>query len=161
MTAVIVNGMILVIIPLLALTVDQKANIMNVMQVDGSIEAHNLDDMTRQNLQDIVIPRMDEIPYDMLSTIFLFSSPQYIVGNPPFLQAIICCHKRRTLHLVSVDESHLYAQYGRSFCVAMRILQRVLFNVIFAIGVWHPLLLAMTTTMTDTLPSLFPKLTDV
>ena len=44
MAAVMVNGIILVIIPLLVLTADQMANIMNAMQVDGLIEAHNLDD---------------------------------------------------------------------------------------------------------------------
>ena len=76
MTVVMVNGIILVIVPLLALTANQMANIMNAMQVDGSIEAHNLDDTSRTALHDIVIPRMDKIPYDTSSKIFLLSSPQ-------------------------------------------------------------------------------------
>ena len=64
MTAVMVNGITLVIIPLLALTADQMANVMNAMQIDGSIEAHNMDATTRHSLTNDIIPRMDEIPYD-------------------------------------------------------------------------------------------------
>ena len=157
-----VNGIILVIIPLLALTnADQMANIMNALQIDGLIEAHNLDGTSRSALRDIIIPRMDEIQYDTSSTMFLLSSPQYFVDNPLFLQAVLRCYRQRTLRLVSVDEAHLYAMHGRSFRVAMRILQRLLFNVIFAIGVWHPLLLAMTATMTDSLVASFSTLTSV
>ena len=74
---------------------------------------------------------MNEIPYDTLATMFLFSFSQYIIDNPLFLQALIRCHGRKTLRLVLVDEAHLYAMHGHSFHVAMCILQRVLFSVIF------------------------------
>ena len=161
MTAVMVNSIILVIIPLLALTADQMANIMNAMQTDESIEAHNLDDTSRQALLDRVIPRMNKIPCDTSLTMFLFTFPQSIVDNSEFLKAILQCHERRTLCLVSVDEAHLYAMHGRLFCVAMQILQHVLFNVIFAIGVCHPLILAMTAIMTDSLLTSFSILTNV
>ena len=51
--------------------------------------------------------------------------------------------------------------HDRSFHVVMQILYRVLFNVIFAIGVWHPLLLAMTATLTDSTLASFSTLTSV
>ena len=151
MTDVMVNGNVLVIIPLLALTAKQMANVMNAMQIDGPIDAHNMDDTTHQALGNLSIPCMDVIPYDVSSTMFLFSSLQYIVHNYPFLQAILHCHGGSTLRLISVDKSHLYAIHGHSFRVAMRILRHVLFNVNSAVSVWHPLLLIMTEMMTDSL----------
>ena len=46
LAGVMVNGIILVIVPLLALTADQMANIINAIQEHGSVEAHHLDDLT-------------------------------------------------------------------------------------------------------------------
>ena len=80
---------------------------------------------------------------------FLLSSPQQIVENPALLAALLRCHAKRTLRLVAINEVHLYAMHGRSFCVAMRILQRLFFEVVFKAGVWHPLFLGMTAMMTD------------
>ena len=161
MIATMVNGIILVIIPLLSLTADQMANVMNAVQVNGSVEAHNLDDMASSAITQTVIPRMDSIGYHTSSIVFIFSSPQKLVEHTGLLSAITRCHARKTLRLVAIDEAHLYAMHGRSFRVAMRILQRLLFSIVFKVGVWHPLFLAMTATMTTSLLSSFSTLTNV
>ena len=92
---------------------------------------------------------------------FLLSSPQQIVENPVLLAVLLRCHAKQTLCLVAIDEVHLYAMHGRSFRVAMCILQRLFFEVVFKSGVWHPLFLGMTATMTDSLLTSFTTLTNV
>ena len=161
MAGVMVNSIILVIVPLLTLTADQMANIISAIQEHGSVEAQHLDDLTPSQLRDDIVPRMDEIKYNSSSTMFIFTSPQQLVEHPFILDAILRCHARQTLRLVTIDEAHLYAMHGRSFRVAMRVLQRILFEVIFKEGVWHPLLLAMTATMTTPLLESFSTLTNV
>ena len=70
-------------------------------------------------------------------------------------------HENRTLRLVTIDEAHLYAQHGRSFRESLRVLTNVFFAVVFRVGHWHPLFLAMTATMTVDLLPAFSKLTTV
>ena len=161
MVATMVNGITIVIIPLLALTADQMANLIKAIQLHGSVEAHHLDDTSPSAIANTIIPRMDEIGHHTSSSMFLLSSPQQIVENPALLAALLCCHAKQTLRLVAIDEVHLYAMHGRSFRVAMRILQRLFFEVVFKSGVWHPLFLGMTATMTDSLITLFATLTNV
>ena len=68
---------------------------------------------------------------------FLLSSPQQILKNPALLAALLCCHAKQTLRLVTIDKVHLYVMYGRSFRVAMRILQRLFLEVVFESGIWQ------------------------
>ena len=102
-----INGIILIIIPLLALTADQMPNTMNAVQEHGSIEAHHLDDISPSAVCNNIIPRMDEIEYITSSTIFLFSSPYYIMKNLAILDAILRWHAKKTLCLVAMDKAHL------------------------------------------------------
>ena len=94
MVATMVNGVILVIIPLLALTSDQISNITTAIQDHGSMEAHHLDDTNPAIIRGEIIPRIEQIPYNTSSTMFIFSSPQFIVENPPIIEAILQCHAR-------------------------------------------------------------------
>ena len=61
LVATMVNGIILVIVSLLALTADQMANIIHAIQEYGSSEGHHLNDLTRTQINNDVIPRMEEI----------------------------------------------------------------------------------------------------
>ena len=107
MVATMVNGVILVIIPLLALTADQISNTTTAIQDHGSEEAHHLDDTTPAIIRGEIIPRMEQIPYNTSSTMVIFSLPQFIVKNSSILKAIPRCHARQTLRLVAIDEDHL------------------------------------------------------
>ena len=53
MIATMTGGIILVIIPLLALTANQMAKIEDVLQTHGSSEAHHFDDTLPENLHTI------------------------------------------------------------------------------------------------------------
>ena len=155
------GGIILVTVPLLSLTADQMAKIRVVLMPEGSVEAHDDDEIPTKLLNEIVIPRMHEIGYNSTSTMFIFTSPQKLTNTQPLLDALFTCHQNQTLHLVTIDEAHLYTQHGRSFRESLRVLTSVFFAVLFHVGHWHPLFLAMTATMNmDLLPS-FSKLATV
>ena len=119
--------------------------IINHCPQHGFVEAHHLDDISPSAVCNNIIPRMDEIEYSTSSTIFLFSSPYYIMKNLAILDAILRWHAKKTLCLVAIDKAHLYAMHGCSFRVAMHILQCLLFNVVLRAGIRHTLLLGMTT----------------
>jgi len=159
LVATMVNGIILVIVPLLALSADQMANIIGAIRDFVSSEGHHLGELSRSQINNDVIPRMDDIQYSTSSTMFLFTSPQQLVVNPTILDALLRCHARQTLRMVAIDEAHLYAMHGRSFRMDIRVLQKILFEIIFKEGAWHPLFLDMTTTMTISLVESFSTLT--
>ena len=161
MVATMTGGIILVIVPLLSLTADQMAKIRVALMSEGSVEAHHADEIPTELLNEIVIPRMHEIGYNSTSTMFIFTSPQKLANTQPLLDALFTCHQNQTLRLVTIDEAHLYAQHGRSFRESLRVLTSVFFTVLFRIGHWHPLFLAMTATMTMDLLPLFSELTTV
>ena len=148
----------LVIVPLLSLTVDQMAKIRVALQVEVSIEAHHLDEISASLLRELIIPRMHKIGYHSTSTMFLFTSPHKIATTLPLLRELFTCHYNQTLCIVTIDGVHLYAQHGRSFRESFRLLT----NIFGAIsGQWHPLFLAMMAAMTLYLLSSFNKLTTV
>ena len=122
------------------------------------IEAHRLDEIPPFSFRQTIIPRMDEIEYGTSSTVFLFSSTQYLVANYIVINAILLCCAHKTFRLLAFDKAHLYTMHGQSFHDSMRILQRLLFTVLFKIGEWHPLFLEMTATMTHSLISSFSEL---
>ena len=96
-----------------------------------------------------------------MSTMFLFTSPQYLANNSIILNVIIQCYALQTLRLIAIDEAHVFAMHGRTFREAMRIPQKIMFECIYKEGGWHPLFLAMTATMTLSLLSSFATLTNV
>ena len=71
------------------------------------------------------------------------------------------CHTQKTLHLIAIDEAHLYAQHGSTFCNDLSLLGCIFFDVVFKIGSWHPLFLTMTATMTKPLLRALTILTHV
>ena len=77
---------------------------------------------------------MKEIDYDSLSTMFLFTSPQYLANNSIILDAILQCHALQTLRLIAINEAHIFAMHGRTFREAMRILQKIMFERIYKEG---------------------------
>ena len=131
MIALFVGRIVLVIVPLLLLTVDQMAKIRVALQVDGSVEAHHIDEVPTDLLRELIIPRMHTIGYDSTSTMFLFASSQKLATTPPLLEALFMCYQQQTLHLRTIDEVHLFAQHGWLFRESLRVLTTIFFAVIF------------------------------
>ena len=77
MIATFIGGIIVVIVPLLALTVDQMAKIEVSLQDCGSVTAVHLNELTGEQINGEVLPRMHEIDYNFESTMYIFTSPQF------------------------------------------------------------------------------------
>ena len=162
MAATFLGGIVVVIVPLLALTADQISKIDEANQDRGSMKAVHLDELSSETIDNVVVPRMHAIGYDSQSTLFLFTSPQKLATTPSILDALFICHARQTLRLVTIDEAHLYAQHGSTFREEMRTLTVLFFEVVFKKGAaFHPIFLAMTATMSKTLLVKLSQLTNV
>ena len=148
MVGTFTGGVCVVFVPLLALTADQMHAIKSADQRYASFEAVHMDEIPSSSdaLGGDIIPRLDGIGANSSSTLYCFTSPQYIVDNPSFLNALLRCHERRTLRFVAIDEAHLYAQHGKTFRESIRILKASFFEKVFAKeAAYHPLFMAMTT----------------
>ena len=157
-------GISIVFVPLLALTADQMAAIKKAVQKHASFEAHHMDEIPSSSnaLEETIVPRMLEILSDSSSTMYLFTSPQYVVDHPIFLRTLLKCHERRTLRFVAIDEAHLYAMHGKTFRECIRLLQTSFFERVFGLEVdHHPLFMVMTATMTSTILPCLSTLTSV
>ena len=159
--ATFVGGIIVVIVPLLALTVDQMAKIEEALQDCGSVSAVHLNKLSRAKINSDFIPRMHEIGYDSSPTMFVSISLQKLANTPTMFDALLMCHARQTLRLITIDEAHLYAQHGSTFHDVLHILGQSFFSVTFKDSSWHSLFLAMTTTMTKQLLTALSTLTNV
>ena len=148
MTSIAVAGISLVIVPLLALTANQLERINQALQTCGATSAVHIDDTTRDDTRNKVIPRINDFDYNSSSTLLILCSPQQLAENIAFREAMIRAYKRQILRLVAIDEAHLYAMHGRSFRESIRVLRDHFFAVICSTATikYAPLILAMTTT---------------
>ena len=105
MTAISVGGVALVIIPLLSLTANQLERIKNAVQRYGAVYAFHLDECSKHDTKEKLIPKMDEFEYDSSTTMFILCSPQYLAENLDFRNALLRCRDRKVLRLIAVDEA--------------------------------------------------------
>ena len=161
MVLTMTGGIALIIVPLLALTADQVEKIRRANSSFGSVEAHHIDDLTESFIRESLIPRMMEISPRSSSCMYLFCSPQDLVKKACLRIAVLECCRRKTLRLVVIDEAHLYAMHGSTFREPIRLLHKLFFSIVFGVGQWHPLFLAMSATMTAPLVASLSTLTNV
>ena len=81
MTAISVEMISLVIIPLFSFTINQLSRIEKAAQRYGTITAHHLDDTSSMDLEQKIIPRMDTFSYHSSSLMLLLCSPQYLAED--------------------------------------------------------------------------------
>ena len=163
MIATMVAGVALVIVPLLSLTADLLEGLREGSSTDASVEAHHVDELPADVVRDTLVPRLDSLDGDSSSLIFLLCSPQELSENGILRAAMLRCHGRGVLRLVALDEAHLYAQHGTTFRGCIRLLLDQFFRVVFSrtSGRQHPLLLAMSATMTLRLAGYLARLTTI
>ena len=123
--------------------------------------AYHIDDLSEGFIRGELIPCINETSPTSSTCLYVFLSPQALVDRSYLREALLACWRRRVVRLVVIDEAHLYAMHGRTFREPIRILRRVCFDVVFASGAWHPLFLAMSATMTESLVSSLSELTNV
>ena len=162
LTAISFGRITLVIIPLLSLTANQMERIKKAMQKDGVVVAVHLDDAAKHGVKENVFPEMDTFPYNSSTTMMILCSPEYIAENIDFRNALLRARDRHVLRLIVIDEVHIYAMHGRSFCDSIRGLQRDLFAKLYhGRKGYATLFLVMKATMPNSLISTLEKLTHI
>ena len=131
MIVIFVGGIIVIIVPLLALTADQMSQIEESLQDCGSVKAVHLDEFSKEAIDDEVEPRMHDICHNSESALFVLTSPQKLARSPAMLNTLFLCHAKQMLCLIMIDEAHLYAQHGSTFPNDLRVLGRLFFAVLF------------------------------
>ena len=108
------RGVVLIIVPLLALSADQLAKFKEGSQAYGTVEAHHMDELVKESRAKVfaLMRRINLLERDTTSTIFVICSPQFLVHNSNFCSTIIKASSERILRLVVIDEVHLYVQHG-------------------------------------------------
>ena len=162
LTAVAVARVTVVIVPLLSLTANQTASVSRASSKRMAITAIHLDETSWEDVEGKVLPKIEAIPKETTSSLFLLCSPQYLATNKLFCDALLACNDRGMLRLVAIDEAHLFAMHGRSFRESIRVIAENFFFPLFASErISRPLFLAMTATMTERLLKDFSRLTHV
>ncbi len=159
MMGTIFGGIVVVVVPLLALMGDQMTK---MKSVDGSVEAYNVDQLDEEAddfIDKKLIPRLHEMKESTTSTVFLFVSPHYLTRHSSMVDAIVDAKKRNALCAVGIDEAHLYALHS-SFRMCIRLLENVFWKRIFPADgedSW-PKFFAMSATMTEEIINLLKEL---
>ena len=102
-------------------------------QAYGSIEAHNLDDISTGSgkIGANIIPHINEIEKTTRSTVslFLFVSPQFLTSNPDIV-VLVEAHTRRVLCGIGIDVAHLYVAHSQ-FRTPIRKLRDLIWEPLF------------------------------
>jgi superfamily II DNA helicase RecQ len=97
----LLGGVTLVIVPLLALGAHQVTMILWACNAFGKISAYHLDEIKTSAARNQVVQELLDLDYNTPNSIFLFSSPQAIVGErTPWKGTLLDLHQRRVLRLV-------------------------------------------------------------
>ena len=154
MTAIVVGGITLVIIPLLALTANQLSCLQRVIQAFGVVSAYHLNDTPKEDNKTI-LPKIYSFEYKSSTLMILLCLPQFIADNIAFRNTLRWARDQEVLQLIAIDEAHLYAMHGVSFRDSIRQLERDFFARLFQNqNKYAPLLLAMTAMLTTLLLAL-------
>ena len=94
MTAIVVGGVTIVIVPLLALMADQRTRLNAAVQQYGAVSAIHLDETSTDDLNKKIIPKMDALSRDLSSTIIFLTSPPYLARTKDFRDALLRCNAR-------------------------------------------------------------------
>ncbi len=115
--SVIERGIILIFIPLLTLSVNvmHKFKLSNPTCGNGGI--YHLDKIFDYNcsVYQKLLHRCSEIKQSMLSTLFIFLLPQFLINNPDALGIFIMCAQEWMLWLIAMDEVHIHVHHRLSF----------------------------------------------
>lgn len=111
------NGVILVITPLLTLSAHHMAKFTVGDGCYGTIDAHHMDELRDTSPQKYrgLLCVIAAQSTKTTSTYFLVVSPQFFANYPEFCEAMVQAGLSCTLRLVIMDEVHLHIQHGSSF----------------------------------------------
>jgi len=91
MTAICIGGIMLVIIPLLALTTNQLLRLQRAAQEYGygALSAYHLDDISKLDLNKTILPNINTFKYESSTLMFLLCLPQFLADSIAFRNALL------------------------------------------------------------------------
>ena len=110
----VTRGVTLIIENTLSLSADQHAKINKANITHGPIKAFHLDSIRTKRNQDKLSNLLKHIPSDTDATIFIFSSPEFLLKEP-WKQTIDSLIERGLLRLICIDEVHQFVMFGCTF----------------------------------------------
>ena len=127
------RGSILIIIPLLSLLADQIRKFCDANQAFCSVNVYHLDELTQvsNSKTQELLDMLSALKSETSSTIFLFSTPQFLIKHNDFRFALVSQARKGILRLIKLDEVHLHIQHGCSFRQDIRMLKDYFFLPIF------------------------------
>ena len=154
MTGTMFRGIHLSVHPLLVLTADQITKFTCALTSHGTVMAHNLDEQASASRAycNHLMKYLLDVGSDTSRTVYLFTSPHFLVSHATFLHTIILCSCRGTLRSVTINESHLLARQSASFRLEVRMLRESFFVPIWrnTIPEKHPPLVYVTESISAT-----------
>ena len=84
MTANAVAGILLIIVPLLALTANLLSRVKQVAKNNVHMITHHMDELSKSNFERTVLPQINDIDCKSSTTLILLCSPQALANNTKF-----------------------------------------------------------------------------
>ena len=127
------RGLVVIFVPLHALTADVMAKFAGANQRWGAVQAFNLDELfdNAKNVYSDLLDSIRQMHVRTTTTTFAFMSPQFLVHHREALDVLLGAATRRVLRLVVLDEVHVHVQHGTSFRDVIRDLRDVFFRPVF------------------------------
>ena len=135
MVGTILHDIHIVFHPLLVLTADQIIKFKTGSNIYGAIEVHNLNEHASKSIQfrGKLLSWLKGLVPDSTTTIFLFTSPQFLTKYQAFCTCLVqLSWTRGTLRACILDEAHLLSQHGADFRPEIRQLGDIFFQLAFS-----------------------------
>jgi len=162
MLGTLLKGIHLIFHPVLAMTADQMIKFECGSDKYGLIEAYNLDEIANsKSVQHRLIAILKRLKKGTTTTIFLFSSPQFLCKNRNFCSILINLGRVGMLRSVAIDEVHLWAKHGSSFRSEIRQLKNDFFDPTFKNSNRSPLFVGASATLSNLALSMISELTTI
>ena len=123
----VTRGVTLIIENTLSLSADQHAKIKQANTTHGPVKAFHLDSIRMKRNQDKLSKLLHDLPSNTDATIFLFSSPEFLLKDP-WMTAMQDLIERGLLRLVCIDEVHQFVMFGCTFRPQFVLLKDSLFK---------------------------------
>ena len=116
-SGVFTRGIVVIIVPLLALAADVFLKFVTDDATFGSVDAIHFDEDIGDDrpLRHQLINDLKDIPADTQRTVFLFISPQRLDKYKDLRSCLLSRHNVGLLRNVMIDEFHLFCQHGLDF----------------------------------------------
>ena len=117
---IIMKGICFILHPILSITAYQVHKFLGRNKKYGAIKVHSLDDASPAHLK-IILTYLCGLKRSTRSTIFTFTSPQFLAKNDKCPEVLIKCSSKGMLHSIVAAEAQFFTIHGMSFWAEIRV----------------------------------------